>query len=319
MKIVVLDGYTLNPGDLSWKSLESLGDCEIFDYSASEEIIPRAKNADIVLTNKARLSKKVIDQLPGLKYIGVLATGYNVVDIETATKRQIPVTNVPAYSTESVAQMAFAHMLNLTQRVGHHDQTVKEGRWAKSRDFCYWDTPLQEINDLILGIVGLGQIGQAVARIGQGFGMHVMAYDIHPPDPLPVGIELFSLEVLLEYADIVTLHCPLTTDNVKMINKTTLSRMKKSAFLINTSRGGLIDEQALAEALNNEQIAGAGLDVLSEEPPRADNPLIKAINCFITPHISWASYAARERLMDIAVDNVAMFLDGELQNVVNKL
>lgn len=317
MKIVVLDGFTLNPGDLSWKSFESLGECNIYDYSAPEEIIPRAKDADIVLTNKALLTKEVIDALPGLKYIGVLATGYNVVDIETATQRNIPVTNVPAYSAESVAQTAFSHMLNLTHHVGHHDNTVKDGKWSNSRDFSYWDFPLVEINDLILGIVGLGQIGQTVARIGQAFGMHVMAYDVNPPDPLPVGVELFSFEVLLEYSDIVTLHCPLTADNIKMINADSLSKMKQNAYLINTSRGGLIDEQALADALNHNQIAGAGLDVLSDEPPQSENPLINAKNCYITPHIAWASFAARQRLMDIAVDNVAMFLDGDPQNVVN--
>lgn len=319
MKIVVLDGYTLNPGDLSWKSLESLGACDIYDFTTPEEIIPRAKDAEIVLTNKTLISKEVIDALPNLKYVGVLATGFNVVDLETAELRNIAVTNVPAYSTESVAQLTFAHILNLTHHAGHHDSTVKEGKWTGSRHFCYWDFPLVEIHDLILGIVGLGQIGQVVARIGQAFGMHVMAYDIIPPDPPPVNVELFSLEVLLEYADIVTLHCPLTVDNVKMINAASLSKMKNSAFLINTSRGGLIDEPALSDALNQGQIAGAGLDVLADEPPKADNPLIHAKNCYITPHIAWASFAARQRLMDIAVDNVAMFLHGEPQNVVNEV
>ena len=331
-KIVVLDGYTLNPGDLTWKDLEALGQCIIYDRTDPKEVVPRAKDAEIVLTNKTALSSDAIKQLPKLKYIGVLATGYNIVDTETARTRSIPVTNVPAYSTQSVAQMVFAHLLKLTQHVAHHAETVRCGRWTRASqsrtsnpDFCYWDMPLIELAGLTMGIIGFGRIGQAVAKLALTFGMKVIAYDIVTPSNIPEGCQFVELDDIFRISDVVSLHCPLAppprgvppgkTKNI--INKERLERMKKTAFLINTSRGPLVDEQALAQALNNERIAGAGLDVLSEEPPSKNNPLLKAKNCFITPHIAWATRAARERLLQVAVDNVASFLAGKPQNIVN--
>jgi glycerate dehydrogenase len=318
MKIVVLDGYALNPGDLSWNDLEVSGECRIYDYTKADETINRAKEADVVFTNKTVLSSAIINQLPNLKYIGVLATGYNVVDIEEARKKKITVTNIPAYGTDSVAQMVFAHLLNLTQRVEYHAKTVAGGRWSSSRDFCYWDVPLIELKDLTMGIIGIGRIGQAVARLALAFGMKVLATDLQKPSSLPEGIKFVALEELLKQSDVISLHCPLTKETEKVINAERLSLMKKTAFLINTSRGPLIDEPALANALNSGRIAGAGLDVLSVEPPKTDNPLLKAKNCFITPHIAWATKAARKRLMDIAVKNLKEFIENRPVNVVNR-
>ena len=317
MNIVVLDGYTLNPGDLTWKDLESLGKCKIYDRTAPEDIISRAENAEIVLTNKTMLSSDIIKQLPELKYIGVLATGYNVVDVETARDFNIPVTNVPAYSTQSVAQIVFAHLLNLAEHIAHHTQTVKSGRWTSSPDFSYWDTPLIEISGLTMGIIGFGKIGQTTAKLALAFGMNVIFYDIAEPSYVPNGCEFVKLDDIFRNSDVISLHCPLTPETNKIINKERLELMKKTAFLINTSRGPVVDEKALAEALNNERIAGAGLDVLTEEPPAENNPLLKAKNCYITPHIAWATIAARKRLLKVAVDNVASFLAGKIQNVVN--
>jgi len=319
MKITVLDGYTLNPGDLSWNELKKLGDCKIYDRTPSAQTVDRAKDANVVLTNKTVVSRAMMDQLPKMRYIGVLATGYNVVDIDAAREMGIPVTNVPAYGSESVAQMVFAHILNLTQRVAWHAQTVREGRWADGDDFCYWDYPLVELQGKTLGIVGLGRIGQAVSRIARGFDMKILAYDVYPPAELPQGIQTVKMDELLEKSDVVSLNCPLTKDNEKMISQQQLEMMKPSAYLINTSRGPLIDEQALADALNKGKIAGAGLDVLSLEPPAKDHPLYHARNCFITPHISWATQEARQRLMYIAVDNLKQYMDGKLVNVVNGL
>lgn len=317
MNIVVLDGYTLNPGDLSWKNLESLGPCTVYDRSAPEEVLPRAKDAEIILTNKTVLSSDIIKQLPKLKYIGVLATGYNIVDIEAARDKEIPVTNVPTYSTQSVAQIVFAHLLNLAHHVAHHAQTVRSGRWTSSPDFCYWDTPLIELAGLTMGIIGFGKIGQATAKLALAFGMNVIFFDISKPSSIPQGCQSKEMDDIFRTSDVISLHCPLTSDTNKIINKERLELMKKTAFLINTSRGPLVDEQALADALNNERIAGASLDVLSEEPPGESNPLLTAKNCYITPHIAWATYAARKRLLQVAVDNVASFLAGKLQNVVN--
>jgi len=317
MNIVVLDGYTLNPGDLSWKDLESLGLCTVYDRSAPEEVVPRAKDAEIILTNKTVLSSDTIKQLPKLKYIGVLATGYNIVDIQAAHDIDIPVTNVPTYSTQSVAQIVFAHLLNLAHHAAHHAQTVKSGRWTSSPDFCYWDTPLIELAGLTMGIIGFGKIGQATAKLALAFGMNVIFYDIAEPSSIPQGCQPAEMDDIFRTSDVISLHCPLTSDTTKIINTERLKLMKKTAFLINTSRGPLVDEQALAEALNNETIAGAALDVLSEEPPGESNPLLTARNCYITPHIAWATYAARKRLLQVAVDNVASFLAGKLQNVVN--
>ena len=316
-RIVVLDGYTLNPGDLSWKGLEELGECSIYERSVPDQVMERSDNAEIILTNKIELSSDMIERLGSLKYIGVTATGYNIVDVEAARRRNIPVTNVPTYGTDSVAQMVFAHLLNLTQNVAHHAQTVRDGRWCKSEDFCYWDTPLIELSGLTMGIIGFGRIGRATTRLALAFGMKVIAYDVTPPEKILEGCRMVKLKDVFRLADVVSLHCPLTPQTQKMINKQNLALMKKTAFLINTSRGQLIDEQALSDALNNSQIAGAGLDVLTAEPPDQRNPLLKARNCHITPHIAWATRAARERLLNEAVENVAAFLAGEPRNVVN--
>jgi len=317
MNIVVLDGYTLNPGDLTWKDLESLGQCTVYDRTGPKEVVQRAKDAEIVLTNKTILSSDIIKQLPKLKYIGVLATGYNIVDIEAARDLGIPVTNVPAYGTQSVAQMVFAHLLNLAQHVAHHAETVRSGRWISNPDFCYWDMPLIELGGLTMGIIGFGRIGQATAKLALTFGMKVIAYDIVTPSSKPEGCQFVELDDIFRVSDVISLHCPLTSQTKKIINKEHLELMKKTAFLINTSRGPLVDEQALAQALNNERIAGAGLDVLSEEPPNENTPLLKARSCYITPHIAWATHAARQRLLRVVVDNVASFLAGKPQNVVN--
>lgn len=319
MNIVVLDGYTLNPGDLTWKDLEALGQCTVYDRTPTEEVVPRAKNDEIALTNKTVLSADVIKQLPKLKYIGVLATGYNVVDVEVARDAGIPVTNVPAYSTPSVAQLVFAHLLNLAHHVGAHSETVKNGKWASNIDFCYWDTPLIELAGLTMGIIGFGRIGRATTKLALAFGMKVIAYDIVTPASMPQGCQFVGLEDVFRSSDVVSLHCPLTPQTQNIINKERLGLMKKTAFLINAGRGPLVDEQALAQALNNEEIAGAGLDVLSSEPPKKDNPLLKAKNCYITPHIAWATRAARQRLLNVVVDNVASFLAGNPQNVVNEV
>jgi len=317
MRIVVLDGYTLNPGDLSWAQLEALGPCRIYDRTPGEDVVRRSAGAEIVLTNKTVLSPEAIQQLAELRYIGVLATGYNVVDLEAARRRNIPVTNVPVYGTASVAQMVFAHVLNFTQRVAHHDRTVKEGRWASCEDFCYWDFPLVELAEMTMGVVGLGRIGQATARLALAFGMKVIAYDPAVGSPDPQAVEMVDLDRVFSESDIVSLHCPLTPQTRELVNADRLALMKSSALLINTSRGPLIDERALAEALNTGRIAGAGMDVLFREPPEANNPLLSAKNCTITPHIAWATRAARERLMRIAVENVRAFLEGKPQNVVN--
>ena len=317
MKIVVLDGFTLNPGDLSWSALEALGNCTIHDRTPHDQIVARARDADIVLTNKTPLDRATLKELPRLRAIGVLATGHNVVDTQAASERGIPVMNVPAYSTHSVAQLVFAHLLNLVQPVAYHAATVREGRWSSSQDFCYWDTPLMELAGLTLGIVGFGSIGQTVARIAQAFGMRVLAHSRTPRHVPGLAVTMVDLGALLRESDVVTLHCPLTPQTQHLINAKSLATMKPTAFLINTGRGPLIDEEALAEALNGNRLAGAGLDVLSSEPPRPDNPLLNARNCHITPHIAWATRAARQRLMDTVVANVRQFQDGHAQNVVN--
>ena len=315
-RIVVLDGYTLNPGDLTWQGLEALGQVTIYDRTTVADVLTRAANAEILLTNKTVLDRKAISQLPKLRYIGVLATGCNVVDIEAAGTRGVVVTNVPDYGAASVAQMTIAHLLNLTQHVGHHAQTVVEGRWSRSADWCYWDFPLGELEGLILGIVGLGRIGRKVARLGGAFGMRVVGHDPKNDAGAPEGIERVDLDEVFRLADVVTLHCPLTPQTERLVNARRLETMKPRAFLINTSRGPLVDETALSEALNAGRIAGAGLDVLSIEPPRPDNPLLRAKNCYITPHIAWATRAARQRLPCAAIENVRAFLAGRPVNVV---
>ena len=316
MRIVVLDGHTLNPGDLSWAGLHELGQCQIHDRTSSDDIVRRAQEAEIVLTNKTQLSKETIAQLPKLRYIGVLATGYNVVDMKAVHKQNICVTNIPAYGTVSVAQMVFAHLLNLTQHVAEHGQSVQAGTWSRSRDFCYWNFPLVELAGLTMGIIGLGRIGQTTARLALDFGMKVIFFDVEKSITPQLDAQPVDLDTLFRESDVVSLHCPLTDSNFRLVNEQRLQLMKPTAFLINTSRGPLIDEKALADALNAGKIAGAGLDVLSREPPEADNPLLKARNCYITPHIAWATRAARQRLMDIALTNIRAFLNGKPQNVV---
>jgi len=317
MNIVVLDGYTLNPGDLSWDKLKSLGTCHIFDRTIPDELLKRAADAEILITNKVEIRAEMIEQLPKLQYIGLSSTGYNVVDIDAAARHNIPVTNVPAYSTLSVAQMVFAHILNLCHHIADHSDSVKRGDWSKSNDFCFWNFPLIELRDRVIGIIGFGRIGQAVAKIADSFGMGVLYYDINPPVEPCNKFENVSLDTIFRRSDILSLHCPLTTETENLINKDRLNRMKQSAFLINTSRGQLVNEQDLADALNAGKIAGAGLDVLSKEPPAPDNPLLSARNCYITPHIAWATKAARIRLMNVVVDNVRCFIDGHVKNRVN--
>ena len=316
MNIVILDGFTLNPGDLNWEELQSLGPCAIYDRTPPADLPRRAADADILLTNKTELAGDAIRNLPKLKYIGVLATGTNVVDLAAARARGIPVTNIPTYGTKSVAQMTFALLLELAQHAGHHAQTVREGRWTRSVDWCYWDFPLLELEGLALGIVGFGRIGRAVGELGAAFGMKVLASD-PAVSAAPPFVRLLDFDALFRESDFVSLHCPLTPQTANLVNARRLSLMKPSAFLLNTSRGPLVDEPALADALNSGRIAGAALDVLSKEPPPADNPLLGARNCLITPHLSWATRAARARLMKIAVENVRSFLQGKPQNVVN--
>lgn len=315
MNIVVLDGFTMNPGDLSWDPLHALGAVTLYDRTAAHEIVTRAADAEIVITNKVPFPRDTIAQLPRLRYLGVTATGYNIVDVAAAKERNITVTNVPAYSTESVAQLVFALVLEFTHRTGHHADAVRNGRWSTSPDFAFWDFPLTELAGKTFGIIGYGNIGKAVARIAAAFGMHVLVTT--RSKPADASIELADLETLLRRSDIVSLHCPLTPQTDKLISASTLELMKPTALLINTGRGGLVDEQALADALNNGRIAGTGLDVLSAEPPSIQNPLLTAKNTIITPHIAWASFAARTRLMEVVVNNVRAFLGGHPVNVVS--
>ncbi len=318
MHIVVLDGHTLNPGDLAWDALQAMGSCEIYDRTPADQVVSRAQGAQIVLTNKTVLSRESIQRLPELRYIGVLATGYNVVDVEAAKRQGICVTNVPAYGTPSVAQMVFAHVLNLTQHVAEHAQSVRAGDWSRCEDFCYWIFPLVELAGLTMGIVGFGRIGRQTARVARAFGMKVIYHDISTVLVPSSEAQPVDLDTLFRDSDVVSLHCPLTQANRGLVNQQRLEMMRPGAFLINTSRGPLVDEPALAEALNAGRIAGAGLDVLCDEPPRADNPLLSARNCYITPHIAWATRSARQRLMEIAISNVRAFLEGNPQNVVSR-
>jgi len=316
MKIVVLDGYVLNPGDLSWEGINEFGKCTIYDRTPPDLTLERAKGADVLITNKVVLIKEIIGELPNLKYIGVLATGYNVVDVEAAKNAGIVVTNIPAYSTASVAQMVFSHILNFAQNVGVNAASVSAGEWAKSIDFAYWKTPQMELAGKTIGIIGFGQIGQAVAKIGLAFGMKVIFNNRSKKETELDAIQV-DLETLLSKSDFISINCPLTSENKGFINKSSISKMKPTAFLVNTGRGPLINEQDLADALNSEKIAGAGLDVLSVEPAQEDNPLPKAKNCSITPHIAWATLEARNRLMNIATENLKAFIGGNPQNVVN--
>jgi glycerate dehydrogenase len=325
MKIIVLDGYTLNPGDLSWNDLKALGPCEIYERTPPDQVLRRASEAEVLLTNKTEIGRNHIQNLPKLKYIGILATGTNIVDLAAAREVGIVVTNVPAYGTSSVAQTTIALLLELTQHVGLHSNSVHKGRWTSNPDWCYWERPLIELDGLTMGIIGLGRIGTAVARIAAALGMNVIASSralsgdtvttensLHAP-----AIKRVALETLFRQSDVVSLHCPLTPEIKHLINAQRLSWMKPSAFLLNTSRGQLVDENALAAALNGGKLAGAGLDVLSEEPPPANNPLLTAKNCLITPHLAWATKAARSRLMRAAVENVRAFLRGKPRNIVS--
>ena len=317
MNIVILDGYTANPGDLSWGSLKEMGEVTVYERTRREEIAGRAADADIILTNKVVMDREMMALLPRLKYIGVLATGYNVVDIEAARERDIIVTNVPAYSTESVAQTVFAHLLTVTNRTEHYAQQNRLGRWAENRDFCYWDTELTELAGKTMGIVGLGHIGRRVAEIALAFGMQVKAMTSKKAEELPAGIQKAELQSLLASADVVSLHCPLTDGTKHLIHRETLRLMKPSAILINTGRGPLVDDEALAEALNEGRLRAYCADVVTEEPPKADHPLLHAPNAFITPHIAWATVEARKRLLQTAIGNVEAFVNGHPVNVVS--
>ena len=317
MKIVVLDGYAANPGDVSWEAMQSLGELTVYDRTAPDEVLERAAEADAVLTNKVVITAAMMAQLPALKYIGVLATGYNVVDVKAAREQGIIVTNIPAYSTDSVAQLTFAHILNITHRVGHYAIQNRQGRWSSNPDFVYWDTPLHELAGKTIGIVGLGNIGWKVAIIARDFGMDVFAMTSKNSADLPEGIQKTTLEGLLSVSDILTLHCPLTDSTREMINRETIEKMKSGAILINTGRGPLVNEADVAEALRTGRLGAYGADVMCSEPPSADNPLLSAPNSYITPHIAWATYEARVRLVDIAIGNVKAFCEGNPVNVVN--
>ena len=316
MKIVVLDAYTLNPGERRWEELEELGEVVVHDRTAQLDVVRRAKDAEVVLTNKTILDGFILNLLPKLKYIGVLATGYNVVDLDVARQRGIVVTNIPAYSTQSVAQMAIAHLLNITQRVAHYAHEVHNGVWSAQPDFCYWNTPLIELAGKKIGIVGFGNTGQATAQIAEALGMEVWVYTSKPKKSLPKKYQKVTLNELFSACDVVSLHCPLTAENKEMVNSFRLSLMKQGAILINTSHGGLIDEKALEQALLSGKLLGAGLDVLSSEPVPNGNPLLKLKNCFITPHIAWATRESRMRLMNQAVENLKAWMEGRTINNV---
>lgn len=317
MKIVILDGFTVNPGDLSWSALESLAEVEVYDRTSEDQIVPRCKGAEIVLTNKVVLDSSVLNQLPRLMYIGVLATGYNVVDLEVASRQSIVVTNIPSYSTDSVAQMVFSHLLNIVNRTDHYAQENRNGRWSKNQDFCYLDHTLSELAGKRMGIVGLGNIGMAVAKIALAFNMEVIAYTSKSEEELPEGVRSVTMEELFTSSDVISLHCPLTESTRHLVNASRLRTMKPSAILINTGRGPLVCDQDVADALNSHTIAAYAADVLTEEPPKADNPLLSAKNCYLTPHIAWATYEARQRLINICVENVKAFIEGKPQNQVN--
>ena len=323
MKIVVLDGYTLNPGDITWKGLEKLGEVTVYDrtsYSLSgvDLIVERAKDAEIVFTNKTPLPREVLEQLPNLKFIGVLATGYNVVDVEAAKEKGITVSNIPTYGTDAVSQMAIALLLEMCHHIGSHSESVKRGEWSNNVDWCYWDFPLIELSGKTMGIIGYGKIGQVTGKIAQALGLKVIAFDSYKNKDLECEtMKYVSMDKLLTDSDVITLHCPLFESTKGIINKDTISKMKDGVMIINNSRGPLVVEEDLAEALNNGKVAGAAVDVVSSEPIKEDNPLLKAKNCIITPHISWAPIESRQRLMDIAIDNLERFLGGNPINIVN--
>lgn len=319
MKIVNLDGCTTNPGDLSWEGIERLGEYTVYDRTAPDKIVERAKGAEILIVNKTVIDRNLLDALsPELKYIGLQSTGYNVVDCEYARELGITVCNIPAYSTNAVAQLVFAFILQITNEVTLHSNAVMDGEWCQCPDFCFWKKPLTELDGKTIGIIGFGSIGHRVAVIAEAFGMNVLAYNPRPKDKLDLKtIQFVDMDTLLAESDIITCHCPLTPQTENLINKENIAKMKKTAILINTSRGPVVDEQALADALNNDMLMAAGLDVLKVEPARADNPLLKAKNCFITPHIAWAAKETRARLLRILEENIVAYLNGKPQNVVN--
>lgn len=317
MKIVVMDGKGVNPGDMSWKQIQQFGELTVYERTASEEIIDHVGDAEIVLTNKTVFDEDTIAKLKNVKYIGVLATGYNVVDLKAASKRGIVVTNIPAYSTDSVAQMTFAHILNVTNHVDHYARASRDGEWSRCPDFCYWDKPLVELAGKTIGIIGLGNIGMKVANIALNFGMNVIAYTSKEPKELPNGINKASIDNILSDSDIISLHCPLTKQTRELINKDSIAKMKRSVIVVNTGRGPLVNEEDVANALHNGLIGAYCADVMCSEPPSADNPLFVEQNAYITPHVAWASKEARIRLMDIAEKNIHSFLSGKPINVVN--
>lgn len=317
MKIVVMDGKGVNPGDMSWKQIQQFGELIVYERTTSEEIIDHVGDAEIVLTNKTVFDEDTIAKLKNVKYIGVLATGYNVVDLKAASKRGIVVTNIPAYSTDNVAQMTFAHILNVTNQVDHYARASRDGEWSRCPDFCYWDKPLVELAGKTIGIIGLGNIGMKVANIALNFGMNVIAYTSKEPKEIPNGINKASIDNILSDSDIISLHCPLTKQTRELINKDSIAKMKRSVIVVNTGRGPLVNEEDVANALHNGLIGAYCADVMCSEPPSADNPLFVEQNAYITPHVAWASKEARIRLMDIAEKNIHSFLSGKPINVVN--
>ncbi len=318
MKIVMLDAYTTNPGDLSWDNFSVLGDLEVYDRTPSDKVIERSKDADILITNKTPITRKIIDCLPNLKFIALMSTGYNIVDYVYLKEKGIPVSNIPSYSTDAVAQLVMSFILELSMNVGLHSESVKSGEWSECADFCYWKTPLTELSGKTLGIFGLGKIGRAVAERAKAFGMDIVAYVPRIHGDEPEYIKLLPLKEMLNVSDVVSMHCPLTPETEGVVNEDFIAEMKDGAYFINTSRGTVVNENALADALNSGKLGGAGLDVLSTEPPMKDNPLLSAKNCFITPHIAWASFETRKRLVGILYDNIRAFIDGKPQNVINK-
>lgn len=316
MKIVILDGYTENPGDLDWQGFEQFGETIVYDRTAPEETISRIGNADIVITNKTVIDKQVLKACPCIRYIGVLATGYNVVDVETALEKRIIVTNIPTYGSDAVGQFAIALLLEICHHIGHHNEAVHKGKWSNNPDWCFWDYPLIELAGKTMGIIGFGRIGQVTGKIAHALGMNILAYDSHTREH--EYAKYVSLDKLLSEADVIVLHCPLFPETKEIINKNNIAKMKKGVIIINNSRGPLINEKDLTEALQSGHVYAAGLDVVSSEPIKHDNPLLNAPNCIITPHISWAPKESRKRLMDIAVNNLKSYLDGDPINVVNK-
>lgn len=318
MKIVVLDGYTENPGDLSWEALAALGELTVYDRTPADEIVSRISDAEIVITNKTPITRATMDACPNMRYIAVLATGYNVIDVNAAKEKGIPVSNVPTYGTAAVGQFAIAMLLEICHHVAHHSQSVYAGKWNACPDWCYWDYPLIELDGKTMGIIGFGRIGQTTGRIAKAMGMHILAYDTFQSESGKAIGEYVDLDTLLASSDVIALHCPLFPESEGIINKDTIAKMKDGVILLNNSRGPLIVEQDVADALNSGKIFAAGLDVVSTEPIRNDNPLLKAKNCLITPHISWAPKESRQRIMDCTVSNVAAFQSGAPVNVVNK-